>query len=1010
MNTKDFLAHVLPDDGYRVVVTLKKKDGRTSAPSQTYYDDNLAASIAIPKFDAQGLSTYFACASYKTPASRKSDNVAYVKAFWLDIDCGDTKPYNDIKAALAALASFKSVVGLPNPTLVTSGYGLHVYWTLGEPITPDQWRHTATLLKAAASHAGLNTDPTRTTDIASILRPTDTHNFKNGARVLVRALRVGVPSACDDITMPLAEYVALHGVVVGSSQDKSPVVDDPAGMVDALVGDRPASPLQLTNDIPKPEYPPAPIEPIVEGCAIIREFQHSGGKIPEPQWRGSIGVVAFTDGGPATCHEWSIGDSRYTYNETQSKIDAVLKVKPTLCDTLARTSTHCAALCAVCPNKGRVKSPIALAYGRAASTVTKVEPAPATPVLPQGASGGVVPTRPRNPLMPNTKYSWSGHQLMVTKPPKNPKPKTEAIDPNDKDSLPTTIAICDVLFYATQYVIDGNKAHAVEFELWSGPKHETFSTFRIPTEMIGEGAGAFFKELGKHTVTATMHQKPELQEYIRAWLTKLQGDSHANNSYSRMGWHGKCFLHGDTLYHPDGRETKAVLSAGLENHAPRFAPRGNLDTWKHIVDTAYNSPGVEAFQFMIMAGFAAPLLNMFGTFGGVTVYAHSEGSGFGKSTAEQVAASAWYDWQKLQLTYKATTTNAIYATLGMLSNMPVIFDELTNKPNDEVSDMVYLISSGDSKKRCDTKGALTISDHEWQTTVLASGNMLLSEKLGQHRANSEAEVARVFEFTIDARPTLSQTEAIKLFSDLRNHTGLAGREFIRYVVVNYDEVKDHLFDVQAELNKLAPLSQKERFWVVLLACTITAFDICKADGLMNFDREAFMAWIIKTLTSNKEAMVQAVSASSDLFGQMLGELWGGVLVTEGRGDGFKGIEALVLANPTQAIVGRAIVPGAGGGAQVGGPMVYMSEAAIRMWCNKKGISAKELFKQAVADGAVLPQKVPFRLGSGTARYQGLNSKIPCWQVVSVAAGAALSLVPNLPPATVAPLTPVGKRV
>lgn len=136
------------------------------------------------KLSTEGFDTYFACAEYLASGSRKADNVAQVSAFWVDLDCGDDKAssgkgYASIDEAHTALDSFCSIASIQAPNyIVGSGGGLHAYWVLDRPITPAAWSASALKLKELAKINGLLADPSRTADIASVLRIPDTQNHK----------------------------------------------------------------------------------------------------------------------------------------------------------------------------------------------------------------------------------------------------------------------------------------------------------------------------------------------------------------------------------------------------------------------------------------------------------------------------------------------------------------------------------------------------------------------------------------------------------------------------------------------------------------------------------------------------------------------------------------------------------------------------------------------------------------------------------------------------------------
>ena len=128
--------------------------------------------------DALGVDTYHACAAFKTNANRRAANAGWMKAFWLDIDCGEGKPYATAEEGIRACDEFCDRLGIHLPGVVRSGSGVHVYWCLDRAIEAEVWSSTAQRLKLLTQVYGLHCDPSRTADLASILRPVGTQNYK----------------------------------------------------------------------------------------------------------------------------------------------------------------------------------------------------------------------------------------------------------------------------------------------------------------------------------------------------------------------------------------------------------------------------------------------------------------------------------------------------------------------------------------------------------------------------------------------------------------------------------------------------------------------------------------------------------------------------------------------------------------------------------------------------------------------------------------------------------------
>jgi DNA primase len=107
---------------------------------------------------------------------RIAKNAKWFKAFWLDLDCGENKPYETQSIALDALKQFVTDTGLPRPTIVNSGRGVHVYWVLTAPIFYNDWKPTAEAFKKFCAAYHLHADPSVTADAARILRVPETLN------------------------------------------------------------------------------------------------------------------------------------------------------------------------------------------------------------------------------------------------------------------------------------------------------------------------------------------------------------------------------------------------------------------------------------------------------------------------------------------------------------------------------------------------------------------------------------------------------------------------------------------------------------------------------------------------------------------------------------------------------------------------------------------------------------------------------------------------------------------
>lgn len=192
-NSLAFLTAVLPTASYYCVST--NDPGKTGSwrdyPVTSLEDLETKARNA----STAGLNVYYALSGYGQAAVnvqnpdgtvtrrfRTKDNAVAQKALWLDIDVGKpNSKYSNVHEAIQALFDFVKATGLPSPTVVFSGHGLHVYWIFADQIATAHWHRMASQLKLLAKQMAFDVDHARTTDAASVLRVPGTKNYGKDA-------------------------------------------------------------------------------------------------------------------------------------------------------------------------------------------------------------------------------------------------------------------------------------------------------------------------------------------------------------------------------------------------------------------------------------------------------------------------------------------------------------------------------------------------------------------------------------------------------------------------------------------------------------------------------------------------------------------------------------------------------------------------------------------------------------------------------------------------------------
>lgn len=190
-------------------------------------------------YSAAGLEAYFAIAEYASSASRTTNNAVGAWTFIVDIDVGADKValgkgYATLEEALAELNEFCAKAKVPQPNYVVgSGSGIHSYWVLVDFLDREAWLNYAGKLKALMKAAGLRADPSRTADIASILRVPGTDNHKSSLPRPVSIISsnheyIGLATMLDAIDAAMVTMPEVANALVAKAiQVRTPMTPQP---------------------------------------------------------------------------------------------------------------------------------------------------------------------------------------------------------------------------------------------------------------------------------------------------------------------------------------------------------------------------------------------------------------------------------------------------------------------------------------------------------------------------------------------------------------------------------------------------------------------------------------------------------------------------------------------------------------------------------------------------------------------------------------------------------------
>jgi len=342
MLTNIFLQQILPPTGQYCVVGLKK-DG---APRQKLVGSIEELERLGNGLASDGYETYFALASFADPkGGRVNANAVALKSFFIDLDCGQGKPYETQEEGMKALKAFVKKLGLPKPTVVNSGRGLHVYWALEEPMPKEQWKPHAEAFKLLCDIYDLKADPVVTADVARILRIPNTFNFKDETPIPVEVLISGslvANSVFKDLLKVSDTETTQEQDIFAGMKGKPFIPREMDALTMALMGNS------------QSRFKTILIKSLEgEGCPQIVNIYENQDSIEEPLWRAGLSIAHACVDGEKAIHIISKNHPDYSKYTTEKKANDTKG--PYTCATFKKINPK---LCQGCPHK--ITSPIQL--------------------------------------------------------------------------------------------------------------------------------------------------------------------------------------------------------------------------------------------------------------------------------------------------------------------------------------------------------------------------------------------------------------------------------------------------------------------------------------------------------------------------------------------------------------------------------------------------------------------------------------------------------------------------
>ena len=701
-----------------------------SDKSNVLFKTRTAMAKYIEKHAEEEEGLYFSLATYKEYGEASAENpvlkgyritskVSGYKALFTEIDVRSERSkdcYRTIEKAREAIDAFCADVQIPYPTIVSTGGGFHLYWTLQDDINIKQWRLWSKTIIAVAQCWGLLIDVAGTNKPTQIFRPVGTLNRKYDPPHPVEVVDIIRADVQYDRVMEAMElYLAKNDVpkIIDNIRDTA---------------------------ITKTDVDLRDFDQIQGQCEQIVTAPFGS----EEHWRGMLTITRLCMEANKHAHIMSSMDERYDPAMLDEKLNTLDKQMegtdgmPFTCEKFNEVNPD---VCHKCPYYKIIKSPIVLGIRDISLTETMANDISDLPTLQ-----GEVKVPEKKDVQEVSFHTPEGGIFKVTEKGLVMK---EAVEKNGEIEWEEVI-ICKQRLYPIGVILDkddyGNQVFSYlwRIELDNGKENDAIipaDMFVSPTALMG-----VFASLGVNVIKAS-HFKVFAQA-MRAFITSVRDTIPPIMVHHSLGWKTEEFVVGTRTIDSDGNARRSILNPEMETLVRDvMCEGGTYIGWQQAVEP-YTSKSMILEQCVLATSFAAPLIQH-STVNGM-MFSLQGASGCGKSTMQKIAASVWGNPSaQLQNSVGTKTGDTIISAtrwIGGLNNLPVHLEELSNMSDQDASDLAYMITQGSEKNRMQglkDGGFKRSVGLTWKTMVVSSSNEAICDKIARFKVDSHAELMRI---------------------------------------------------------------------------------------------------------------------------------------------------------------------------------------------------------------------------------------------------------------------------
>ena len=926
-------------------------------PQQKFAESLEDAYKHIEKFKAQtGTDVYFAVGSFEG-FSRKAVDSIYFKSFFLDLDCGENKDYPSQQEAIIALAQFVLDTKLPEPTVVSSGYGVHVYWILTEDIPTKDWLVYSKTLKDLCHQKGLRADPSVTGDAARILRVPGTKNYKRDTAVDVEVLS-------DIVTCRLEEFVTALG---------APKVVEQFDLNQVKKGLDDETRQMLGLDNYEFSFEKIAVESLEDrGCSHIKYSIINAATLPEPQWVAGLSVAARCVDSTTAIHDFSSDHPDYNRDATEEKAARTIRE--------AKWAYTCKAFeerfrdinpdgCANCPWRGKIPSPTHIGKRLRVAQPGVDEPSVSeSGVVERGDISS--PQEQKNQVV-SAKFPKEYITLpQFMYPFVRPVSGGVWYEPAPEHKKDGTVIRKDPVMLLNQDFIpikrlyshyDGECLHMRLFL-----PHDGIREFILPMSAVY--APEKFKEfIAKSGVLVTFSLIDKLRDYLVKWSQYLKQYQKADDMRMAMGWTDEprfgSFVAGKTEITPTG-EFDCPVTPAARNVADKIHTEGSFDEWRRSVNML-NQPGFEYHALGLFMGFGSPLVPFTYTTGLMVSFSGRKGSG--KTGAMLAGLSVFGDpGKQMIVTVDGARINGLWSRASTLNNLMMGIDETSNAPPAKLSDIIYkgsMNNQGKIREQSSYNVERKQREGSMNLTLLTT-NQSNKDKMFMAKANPEGELRRLLELDISETGKIEESLGNQIFQPLRANFGFAGPEFIKYCYkLGLPEVDRIVKMWNTRMQQEFYNDSTYSFWNGGIAAMMAGAQISERAGIISIDYERIYSFILERLHRLHHEYASAGVNYEDLLSEFLSVNLNGILA-------FNESDKVSVEPRGKDLVARA---------EVTEGKVWISKSAIKEYLHEKQINVSHFEADLMKKGVMVNNKAKKKMAAGWKSAMGAMN-LWCYEV------------------------------